>query len=104
MENANQNTPQSSKKSFNINVSGLKFIQGLLMVLTIIVGLLGVGTIFMVLISEGFSVALVALIIFAIIIMYLLVPYFVIQTVVDCMYNVQEQSKILVAINDKLKK
>lgn len=104
MENTNQNTPQSSKKSFDINVSGLKFIQGLLMVLTIIVGLFGTLGVFAVLFSVGFGYALITLIVFAVGIMYLLVPYFVIQTVIDCMYNVQEQSKILVAINDKLKK
>lgn len=102
MKNGNGN-------KFDINVSGLKFIQGILMILVILnCGLAIVGSIVAMFVLEGFGVIFgvicLILLITAVGLIYLLVPYFIIQTVVDCMFNVQEQSKILVAINNKIKK
>lgn len=102
MENRNGN-------KFNINVSGLKFIQGVLMVMVILNCALAIfGSIVTMFVFEGFGTifGIICLIILvtAVSLIYLLVPYFIIQTIVDCMFNVQEQSKILVSINNKLKK
>lgn len=104
MENKNGNG-----NKFDINVSGLKFIQGFLMVMVILsCGLAMVGSIITMFVAESFGIAFgiicIILLITAVSLIYLLVPYFILQTVVDCMFNVQEQSKILLSINKKLNK